>query len=261
MTTHLLLCLTLFAAMCTGCQAARAGEPYEGFGTLTTMFAAPQREADWPAGTLTGAGFDLDPDASGKSPGMRAILLVEGNKNVGAISTQLQPGRRAWVKGEVYEKFIRVDEVEVIPFKKAADIPDRAINAIGRFTITELGAWHNRMPPSIDRRHLVVTIRAESAAGEKKDRTIKVERVFYSFDEDREGVVAEQMSLIDPNTGMASGKMEMLLPFDKPTDVALRGEQTYPDSHVNDEIYVIVVLSVGAERIVLRQHCRVIAAV
>ena len=116
------------------------------------------------------------------------------------------------------------------------------------------------MPPSTDRRHLVVTIRAESAAGDKKDRTIKVERVFYSFDEDREGTVAERMSLIDPDTGLAGGKMEMPLPFDKPADVALRGEQTYPEGHIDDEIYVIVVLSVGAERIVLRQHCRVIAA-
>lgn len=261
MTTQLLLCLTLFAAMCTGCQAARAGEPYEGFGTLTTMFAAPQREVDWPAGTLTGTGFELDADASGKSPGMRAILLVEGIRNVGAISAQLQPGRRTWVKGEVFEKFIRVDEIEVLPYKKAADIPDRTTNAIGRFTITELGAWHNRMPPSTDRRHLVVTIRAESTDGREKERTVKVERVFFSFDEDEEGVVAEHISLIDPSSGLGGGKLEMPLPVDKPADVALRGESVYPDGHVNGEIFVIVVLSVDNERVVLRQHCRIIAAV
>lgn len=261
MTTQLLLCLTLLAAMCTGCQAARAGEPFEGFGRLTTMFALPQREADWPKGTLTGSGFEPDSDESGQSPGMRAILLVEGVEDVGAISAQLQPGRRAWVKGEVFEKFIRVDEIETLPYKKAADIPDRRTNAIGRFTITEVGAWHNRMPPSTDRRHLVVTIRAESTDGWEKDRTIKVQRVFYSFDEDVEGVVAEHMSIIDPNSGLDGGKLEMTLAPDKPADVALRGESTYPDGHVGEDIYVIVVLSVGKERVVLRQHGRVIAAV
>ena len=261
MMTQLLLCLTLLAAMCAGCQAARAGEPYAGFGTLTTMFAAPQRQADWPAGTLTGGGFEPDPDAQGKSAGMRAILLADGMANVAAISARLQPGRRAWVKGEVFETFIRVDEIEVLPYKQAADIPDKVANAIGRFTMTELGAWHNRMPPSTDKRHLVVTIRAESTAGDRKDRTVKVERLFYSFDANQEGVVAEHMSLINPDTGLAGGQLEMTLPPDKPADIALRGEQTYPDGHVNDEIYVIVVLSVGDERIVLRQHCRVIAAV
>lgn len=68
------------------------------------------------------------------------------------------------------------------------------------------------------------------------------------------------MSLMDPNSGLDGGKLEMPLPAGKPADVSLRGEQTYPDGHVDDEIYVIVVLSVGDERIVLRQHCRVIAA-
>lgn len=261
MTTQLLLCLTLFAALCTGCQAASGGEKFEGFGTLTTLFALPQRQPDWPKGELTGTGFQIDPDDKGSSPGTRAMLMAESAKPAANLSAQLQPGRRAWIKGEVFKDGIRVDEIEVLPFPRPGVIPSKVANAIGRFDLNEVGAWHNRMPPSTDKRHLTLSIRAENTAADRKDRVIKVERVFYSFDKDREGVLAKDMSIIDLNTGLAGGKMEMPLPHGKPIDLGIRGEDTYPDGHVDDEIYVIVILSVGDERIILRGHCKIIAAV
>lgn len=260
MTTQLLVLITLLAACCSGCQVANGGQKFEGFGTLTTLFTLPQRQADWPAGELTGSGFEPDADEHDSSPGTRAMLLAESFRNAAALSTQLQPGRRAWVKGEVFNDVIRIDEIEVIPYTRAGEIPAKAATTVGRFEFVEVGAWHNRMPPATDKRHLVLNIRAENTASDRKPRTVRVERIFYSFDKDREGVVAKDMSLIDPATGMAGGKREMPLPPAAPADVNIRGENTYPDGHLDEELYVIVILSVGDERIVLRHHGTIIAA-
>jgi len=264
MTTHLLLCLALSAALCSGCAAtnagAGAGDSFEGFGTLTTLFVLPERQPDWPAGTLTGGGFEPDPDEKGAAMGMRAILLAENVADAGAIAARLQPGRRAWVKGVILDDVIRVDEVEVIPFPRAGAVPNKEANTAGRFDFVEVGAWHNRMPPDTNIRHLVLNFKAQNTASDRKDRTMKVERVFYSFSRDKEGVVAKRLSLVNPDTGMGGGRQEMTLRHNESIEFAIRGEDVYPDGHVNEELYVIVILSIGEERVVLRQHGKIIEA-
>lgn len=264
MTTHLLVCAALAAMLCSGCAATLAsnekGESFEGFGTLTTMLVAPERQADWPAGTLTGGGFEPDPDDKGASPGMRAVLLAENVAAVRGIAARLQPGRRAWVKGAILDQVIRVDEMEVIPYPRAGAIPNREANTTVRFEFIDVGAWHNRMPPDANIRHLVLNFKAQNLAADRKDRTVKIERIFYSFSRDKEGVAARRMSLINPDTGMAGGRMEMPLPHGKTIEFGIRGEDIYPDGHVNEDLYVIVILSVGEERVVLRQNGKIIEA-
>ncbi len=265
MNTQLLLLVALLATFCTGCQAAGGsnggGEKFQGWGTVTTLFALPQRQPDWPAGELTGSGFQPDPDEDGQSPGARAMLLSKDFKDAAALNARLQAGRRAWIKGAVFEQVIRIDEIEVLPFTRAGEIPMKMVKPAARFDLMEVGAWHNRMPPSNDTRHLTLMIRAENTAADRKPRTVKLERVFYSFDKDREGVLAEDMSLINPDTGMAGGKMEMTLPPGQAVDLGIRGEGVYPEGHIDEEIYVTVILSIDDERIILRGHTRIIAAV
>ncbi len=263
MTTHLLVCAALAAMMCSGCAATSAGgtgEAFEGFGTLTTLFALPERQPDWPAGTLTGGGFEPDPDDKGASAGMRAILLAENVADATGLAGRLQPGRRAWVKGVVLDDVIRVDEMEVIPYPRAGAIPSKETNTTGRFEFVDVGAWHNRMPPDANIRHLVLNFRVQNLAADRRDRTMKIERIFYSFLRDKEGVAARRMSLVNPDTGLAGGRMELLLPHGETPEFAVRGEDVYPDGHVNEDLYVIVILSIGEERIVLRQHGKIIEA-
>jgi hypothetical protein len=106
----------------------------------------------------------------------------------------------------------------------------------------------------------VLNFKAQNLAADRKDRTMKIERIFYSFSRDKEGVVAKQMSLVNPDTGMAGGRQEITLPHNEATEFGIRGEDVYPDGHVNEELYVIVILSVGDERVVLRQHGKIIEA-
>lgn len=263
MTTHLLVCAALAAMVCSGCAATSAGgtgESFEGFGTLTTLFALPERQADWPAGTLTGGGFEPDPDDKGAAAGMRAILLADNVADPGGVAARLQPGRRAWVKGAILDDVIRVDEMEVIPYPRAGAIPGKETNTTGRFEFVDVGAWHNRMPPDTNVRHLVLNFKAQNLAADRKERKVRIERIFYSFSRDKEGVVGKRMSLVNPDTGLAGGRMELTLRHNETTEFAIRGEDVYPDGHVNEELYVVVILSIGEERVVVRQNGKIIEA-
>lgn len=178
----------------------------------------------------------------------------------GGVAARLQPGRRAWVKGAILDDVIRVDEMEVIPYPRAGAIPSKETNTTGRFEFVDVGAWHNRMPPDTNVRHLVLNFKAQNLAADRKERKVRIERIFYSFSRDKEGVVGKRMSLVNPDTGLAGGRMELTLRHNEATEFAIRGEDVYPDGHVNEELYVVVILSIGEERVVVRQNGKIIEA-
>jgi hypothetical protein len=95
----------------------------------------------------------------------------------------------------------------------------------------------------------------------KVDRDIRIDHVFFSFEENREGsATLEELTFIDPETGMPGDSVEETLKAGSEADWVLRATDAYPDKHANETMYITLILAVGEEQVVIRQSGTIIVA-